>query len=175
MEYEDLETKTIDEVKQILIDKDNAINNLKSKEESIKDLRLKFETEEKKRKELEDSLKKKEQEVKEVEQKKEEEKLIDIQNKFRLSAINDFSKDEEEKKKIEYFFNKLSFSATTEEEIKDKVKKAYVLAKHDTTTINNAFVSSGNAPENKSNSFSDTQEGQALAKALGLGFIKAKK
>jgi predicted RNase H-like nuclease (RuvC/YqgF family) len=82
--------------------------------------------------------------------------------------------------KIDFFYGRFAGDATTDEEIEQRVEEATFLAKRrieSPTAFSRGATAGGSSyvPEPKTTDFSQTEEGIATAKALGLGFTKLKK
>lgn len=88
-----------------------------------------------------------------------------------LNAYTDGDKELSEKVKFVYDNELSAVPAVTEEEISQKVRKAYILATERAPKANplhSVMSAVGSAPPEKEKSYADTEEGKNLANLMGL-------
>ena len=86
--------------------------------------------------------------------------------------------DEEAKKKVLFHYDRIKDEATTKAQIKQKVRDAVKLAQDDSTgspLFRGSPSLGGDAPRRKGKDYSDTEEGKAMAKSLGMSWAQDKK
>lgn len=156
------EPETLESVKAQLKAKEEELAKLKDKDLNFGKVR--------------DEKKTLSQRLEAMEKEREEDKKKEFEGRKRRAFDEFAGNDEELKKKMEYFFiNELKYEVSTEEEIKAKASKAWLLATggkgesiNPISRANNFYSSEGIPRQEKS--FADTPEGIAKAKAMGFKF-----
>ena len=165
------EFKTLQEEKKGLETKLSDLKKLEDKDHNFEQVRKMVTDLEQQNKDLSEKMRLSQETAKEQIEAKAKLAIEEIQVGLLKELVGE---DQEAMKKVMYHYERLTDEASTKEEIENKMKDAIKLAnvESEASPLNRALGLSGESPKRKQDNFSESEEGQGLAKEMGLNFVK---
>jgi len=170
--------RKLEEDKQVLEGKleeqVEQLQKLENKDHNFSQVRNMVNELEQKNKDLEEKMNQEQERIKIEQEQKAKTAIEEIQVELLQELVGE---DQEEMKKVMFHYDRLADEATTKEQIEKKMKDAVKLssAEKEASPLNRVLGLTGEAPKKKESSYSESEDGQQLAKEIGLNYTKEEK